>query len=154
MSKTIQDFLADAAQKASVDLTTAFLRIPQDKRNWSPDSKARTASDLVAECALLNGYTAVMIATHQLADGAMENYPREKTDLIAQGWEQIQAQLQANTAKIAAAIRAVSDDDIDVVTAMPWGSMTVAQMMSFPHWNMTYHEGQINYIASILGCLE
>ncbi len=21
-------------------------------------------------------------------------------------------------------------------------------------WNMTYHEGQINYIAPILGCLE
>jgi hypothetical protein len=31
--------------------------------------------------------------------------------------------------------------------------MTPAQMITYPHWNMTYHEGQINYIASILGCL-
>ncbi len=42
---------------------------------------------------------------------------------------------------------------MDAVIPMPWGPMTVAQMITSPHWNMTYHEGQINYIASILGCL-
>ncbi len=31
--------------------------------------------------------------------------------------------------------------------------MTVAQIASYPYWNMCYHEGQINYIASMLGCL-
>lgn len=154
MPKTIQDFLADATQKASADLTTAFLRIPEDKRNWSPDSKARTALDQFAECVLLNGHTAEVIVTHQMAAGSVDNHSQEKTAVMAQDWAQIYAQFQANTSKVVAAIRAVSEDDMDAVIPMPWGSMTIAQMITYPHWNMTYHEGQINYIASILGCLE
>ena len=37
---------------------------------------------------------------------------------------------------------------------MPWGPMTIGRMITYPQWNMTYHEGQINYLASLLGCLE
>lgn len=154
MPKTIQGFLADAAQKASVDLTTAFLRLPEEKRNWRPDEKARTALDQFAECVLLNGYTAETISTRQMAVGSMENYPREKTEVMAQDWEQIHARFQSNTAKVVAAIRAVSEEDMEAAVSMPWGPMTVAQIITYPHWNMTYHEGQINYLASILGCLE
>jgi hypothetical protein len=154
MPKSVQAFLADAAQKASVDLTTAFLRIPEGKRNWSPDSKARTALDQFAECVLLNGYTAETITTHQMAVGRMQNYPGEKTEVMAQNWEQIHAQFQSNTSKVVAAVRAVSEEDMSVEVLMPWGSMTIAQIITYPHWNMTYHEGQINYIASLLGCLE
>jgi hypothetical protein len=36
---------------------------------------------------------------------------------------------------------------------MPWGPMTVSQILGYPFWNMCYHEGQINYIASMLGTL-
>ena len=32
--------------------------------------------------------------------------------------------------------------------------MTLAQVIAYPHWNMSYHEGQINYIASMLGLLK
>ncbi len=154
MPQTIQDFLADATQKASADLTTSFLRIPEEKRDWSPDTKARTALDQFAECVLLNGYTAETITTQQMAAGRMENFTREKAEVMAKDWKQIQAQFQVNTAQIVAAIRAVSEEDMSAVISMPWGPMTVAEMIAYPHWNMTYHEGQINYIASILGCLE
>ena len=151
MPTTVQEFLADATLKASKDLTTAFLRIPEDKRDWSPDGKARTALDQYAECALLNGYTAETIETQQMAAGSMENFPREKTELKAQDWEQIQALFQANTEKIVSAIRAVTEADMGVEIPMPWGPMTVARMITYPQWNMTYHEGQINYVASLLG---
>lgn len=151
MPTTVQDFLADATAKAAKDLTTAFLRLPEGKRDWSPDGKARTALDQYAECALLNGYTAETIRTRQMAAGSMENFPREKTELKAQDWEQIHALFQANSAKIVSAIRAVTEEDMGVEIPMPWGPMTVARMITYPQWNMTYHEGQINYVASLLG---
>jgi len=28
--------------------------------------------------------------------------------------------------------------------------MALAEVVARPHWNMTYHEGQINYIAALL----
>ena len=153
MPTTIQDFVADATLKASKDLTTAFLRIPEDKRDWSPDGKARTALDQYAECALLNGYTAVTLATRQMAAGSMENFSREMTKLKAQDWEQTYALFQANTAQVLTAIRAISEEGMGVEMPMPWGPMTAGQIMAYSQWNMTYHEGQINYLASLLGCL-
>ena len=45
MSNTLQEFLATATQKAADDLDAAFLRLPEEKRAWSPDGKARTALD-------------------------------------------------------------------------------------------------------------
>ena len=154
MPTTVQEFVADATLKASKDLTTAFLRIPEDKREWSPDGKARTALDQFAECALLNGYSAETLQTRQITPSRMENFPQEKDALKAQGWERVRARLEENTAKVADAIRAVTEEGLGAEVATPWRPMTVQEILAYPQWNMTYHEGQINYLASLLGCLE
>ena len=154
MPITVQDFVADATLKASKDLTTAFLRIPEDKRDWSPDGKARTALDQYAECALLCGDTAETIQSGLMAASQLENFFHAKDELKAQDWERIHALLGGNAAKAADVIRAVTEEGLNVVITTPWRPMTVAQMITYPHWNMTYHEGQINYVASLLGCLE
>ena len=36
MPHTLQDYLVLATQKASADLAAAMLRLPGDKRGWSP----------------------------------------------------------------------------------------------------------------------
>jgi hypothetical protein len=154
MANTLQDFLGIATQKTADELVTAFLRLPEDRRDWSPEDKARTALDLVAECALLNGYTADLIRTRVWADGNFDRYTREKADIIAQGWEPISALLKENTQKMIAAIREVPDDALGIEIAMPWGKQPLTEIMSYSYWNMTYHQGQINYIASMLGCLD
>jgi len=48
MSNTLHDFLSTATQKAADDLGAAYLRIPEDKRGWSPEGKARTALEAMA----------------------------------------------------------------------------------------------------------
>ena len=152
MPQTVQEYLAGAAQKAAADLSKAYLNIPDEKRDWSPSEHARTALDMYAECVLLNSYTADTI-TNQAMTGSMESFLQDKAEVKALPWEQMHAQFEASVAKIMAAIGGVVEADMDVVIAMPWGPMTPAQLITYPHWNMTYHEGQINYIASILGCL-
>ncbi len=79
---------------------------------------------------------------------------RAKDATLAQNWESLRALLQTNTDRVIAAIRAVPGDALNDEVAMPWGTQTMAQIIAYPYWNMTYHEGQINYIASLLGCLE
>jgi len=153
MAGSLQGFLKRATQKAAEDLTAAVLRVPEDKRNWSPMDQARTALDQAAECAILNGSTADLITTRVWRLGSdFSTFLKEKAEL-AQDWGAIQDLLQQNTARVIDVILAVPEEDLAQTVDMPWGPMTLDQIISYPYWNMCYHEGQINYIASMLGCL-
>lgn len=99
-------------------------------------------------------YTADLIETRKWPTGGFDEYLRTKDAALAQNWESLRALLQANTDRVIAAIRAVPGDALNDEVAMLWGTQTMAQIIAYPYWNMTYHEGQINYIASLLGCLE
>jgi uncharacterized damage-inducible protein DinB len=150
MSKHLQEFLGRTARKAAADLEAALLRLPDDKRDWSPMGGARTARDMVAECALLNGGTIQMIQTRAfIADFDMTVFSRAKREL-AQDENALLSLLHENTEKVAVVIERVDENDLNVEVPMPWGPMTLAQVMAYPYWNMSYHEGQINYIASLI----
>lgn len=154
MPNALNEFLATATQKAADDLMAAYTRLPEDKREWRPDSKARPAVDLVAECALINGYSADFIQTRQWSNNNMAQFESDKAALIALDTEALGARLQENTARVIEAIRAVHEGDFSIQLAMPWGAQPMDEIMAYCYWNMSYHQGQINYIASILGCLE
>lgn len=153
MPNTLQDFLAVATQKAADDLKAALLRLPEDKRDWCPMAKARTALDQVAECALLNGGTVDLIRDRIWPkDFDFAAFEQSKVDLT-RNEAALLSLLEQNTAKVIAAMHTVPDDELGSEIQMPWGSMPLAQLLAYPYWNMSYHEGQINYIASMVGCL-
>ena len=153
MPGTLQEYLAKATPEIAKELEDAFLRIPEDKRGWSPMGTARTALDLIAECAILNDISD-MVATHKFPeDFDFAKFGRAKAEL-AKDWNALRAQLHKSTSRAVDAIRTVPDGDLGIEIPMPWGPVTVAQMISYPYWNMSYHTGQLNYLASMLGCLE
>ena len=80
----------------------------------------------------------------------METFVQAKASLVADGWEACNNLLEENTSKVISAIGDVPDDSLSVAIPMPWGSQTVAEIVAYPFWNMTYHLGQINYIGSML----
>ena len=152
---SLRSFLAEAAVNAAASLEAALLRLPEDRRNWSPGGDARTAADLVAECALLNLSTATLIRTRRFPDDFdMAAYEREKAALAASDTAALLALLHENAKTVAEAIRSAPAEDLDVEIPMPWGPVTLAGLIAYPYWNMSYHEGQINYVASIIGCLK
>lgn len=153
MPHTLQDFLVTATQKAAGDLAAALLRLPEDQRNVSPMGQARTPLDLVAECAVLNGTTADMIDTRQFPTDFDPAAFEQKKVGLSQDWEALRSLLEVNTERAITAIRTIHDEDLASEIAMPWGAVTLAQLAAYPYWNMSYHEGQINYVASMLGCL-
>ncbi len=151
MSGHLQKFLVTATQKASADLITAVGNLPEGKSSWSPFDKGRSAVDQVAECAILNGLSADLIAKRAFpADFTMEAFVSAKAELAAGDWESLKSLLAANTALVVASIEAVPDEDLELIIAMPWGERTLAEIMSYCYWNMSYHEGQTNYIASLI----
>lgn len=154
MSNILSTFFATATQKAVADLVTALERLPAEKRSWSPESTSRSALDMVAECAILNGATAHVISQRAFpAEFDFAAYQNDKGEL-AQDETRTRELLQENTAKVIAALQAVPEADLSQEVPMPWGPMKLEQIIAYPYWNMSYHEGQINYIASMLGCLS
>ncbi len=77
------------------------------------------------------------------ANYAHIQYRQQITDLCSD-WPTLQKLLHENAAKVAHVIRSVSDNDL----------AAQSDSINYPYWNMTYHIGQINYIASMLGCLD
>lgn len=154
MAKELQEFLATATEKAAKDLQTAVLRLPEEKRGWSAAETARTALDQAAECAILGPAMIDIISQRRWTmDSDYAAYQQRKAAL-AGDWDEIRRRLDEDIPRVAAAIRSVADEDLNVTVDTPFGAMTLARIMSYPFWNMSYHEGQINYIASILGCLN
>ncbi len=153
MQNTTQNFLATTTQKAAADLMEAFLALPEEKRNWSPVEGARTALNLVAECALINGYTAELIQDHRWPlDDSGSDLQQKMNELMAKGWDAMAALLKDNTERLAAALRAVPDEALETEITIQWGKLPLIGYMAYPNWNLAYHLGQINYITSMLGC--
>lgn len=151
MAGPLQEYLAGAAERAAADLETALLGLPEDRRGWSPMGGARTALDMVAECAVLHATIAGILRDHAFpADFDMAAYQKAKDDLARDG-AVLLAALRDATAAAAAAIRAVPDADLPIEFASPFGPMTVSQVIAYPFWNACYHEGQINYLSAMLG---
>lgn len=152
MPSTLQEFLANATQTGADDIVAGFLRLPEEKRAWTPADTARSAVDQIAECALNNGYVADLIATGVWSAPARDVYGQQKRELAAGDWESLRALLAANTERLAAVIRAATDDSLDEILTTPYGPDKRSKIMAYPWWNMSYHVGQINYLATILGC--
>lgn len=153
MLNSPQEWLADATQKAYDELVVAFLRLPEDKRDWKPCDKARSAIDQIAECAIRNGYSAELIQARQWPNVTSDDYSKQKAEALAGEWESLNALFQENTHKAISAIGTVPAEALLQEIELPWTTQALQEAMAFPYWNMTYHQGQINYIASMLGCL-
>lgn len=151
MPGTLQQYLAEMAGKAAEDLIAALDRLPAEKRQWKPSEKSRSAMNQFAECAILNGSTAKLIRDRSWdTQGSMDDYfdtlSKMEGDEAA-----VRALMQENLPKIKDAILSVPDEDLSKEVQMPWGPMTLKQIVGYPFWNMCYHEGQINYIAMMSG---
>lgn len=153
MPGSLQTFLAAATTKAAADLEAALMRLPDDKRAWSPMGDARTALNMVAECAILNGSSVEMITTGVFpSDFDFAAFAEHKVRL-SEDWPALQTMLHENAQKMVDVIGTVEDDQLSRVFQLPWAEVTMQTVLAYPYWNMSYHEGQINYIASMLGCL-
>ena len=124
-----------------------------DRITWRPLDKGRSALNQVVECGAINLLGAQLLEKQAVPpfDPAMfertyaENDTPEKAfALLAQG-----------TDALVKAIEAFPEEKWEEKVTLPFGGgmeMSFAEVALLNYWNMTYHEGQVNYIQTL--CAE
>ncbi len=126
-----------------------------DRLTWAPDAgqggTGRSTYDQVAECVGVN-FGAAAILRGEAPPTQGETDPAAA--LFASS-EAAQEQLKASAAALGAAIRGLSDADLDRRFDHPYLGQVRGRILStLPGFNMIYHVGQINYIQTLYGDTE
>ena len=150
---TVQQQAARMTRQAWESLMRTAEFVPDDKRNWIPQGKARTFHDFLAECVIIADWSAHFLETGQFPPFDPEAYNRSRAELDT--LEKIKAAGQPAVERCCAAAEAVPDEKLEESHELPWGmTMTVADLLFMTYWNITYHWGQVNYIQMLLGDTE
>jgi hypothetical protein len=141
--------LRDATQRAHRLLTNDLKAIAPDQTNASPGGCARTALNIVAECAAVNS----MVAT-VLSGGEYQRPSSEEREAFLNSFDTTEkaiAYLDQETERLLAAIEA-TDESTFGDEMSPFGRpMTRFGVAGLPSWHMMYHDGQLNYIQCLHG---
>jgi uncharacterized damage-inducible protein DinB len=151
---TIQQQVARMTRESWEGLVRTAEFVPQEKRDWVPQGKARTLHDILAECALLPGkWHVLLLGTDELPPPDRDEYERAKAELNT--LDKIKAAGDPAIARLCELIEAVPDERLEETRQMPWGgTMTLADRLFICYWNLTYHCGQVNYLQMLLGDIE
>jgi len=155
---TMQEFIAKGTKDAGDSLFRTVRAMPEDKLNWKPAETSRSALDQLQECAQAVQMFIAMVKDHKAPDFSPELY--EKAKEVRKQWDTVdkcEKVFWENTNAFIAAIRDVRDEDLGIQITIPFGKgwvATLAEVMNFHVWNLTYHVGQINYIQTLYGDMD
>ena len=147
---TIQQQAARMTRQAWEGLLRTAEFMPEDRREWVPQGKARTFHDYMAECVVMADWGRELIETGEFGAFDPEAYARAKAELNT--LDKIKAAGAPAIERLIAAIEAFPDARLEETKQMPWGfTQTYADMLFNAYWNMVYHWGQVNYVQMMLG---
>ncbi len=144
---TIQEYAASAIEKSVEELIAAVKLLPEDQWVWKPLDKGRTALDQLAECAATNALTAKVVKAVFWQESMMPDYWQTITDVDTGNAITV---LREATASLVEAIQTTTDANLTVEIKLHHETVPLAQLFLMPLWNMSYHEGQITYIETLL----
>lgn len=153
-----QDQLVKMTQKAVDDVCRAALAVPGDRADWSPGSEARSVLSQMREIATAANFFLPMIRDGRLPEFD-EHALREARKLRESFASVVECSEAArnSTADLCQAIVAFPDARLEEEVTVPFGggmTITMADFLELPRWNMIYHLGQINQIQLLLGDRE
>lgn len=148
---TAQELLIHLTQKRVDALFEAARNIPADKLNWKPTENSRSALDQVQEVATAlarfnpaSGQRKIDFDPKMFAEWVEE---RQKiTDL-----DELEKICRDQTAGLLEGIKNTKNEEFEDKYELPFpGEFRLADILSYHLWNCGYHEGQINYIGTLL----
>lgn len=149
---SLQDFIADQTGKALDGLFKQARFLPADKLEWEPMDQARSALDILQECAVLPKFYVQVLETGKVPEFLpefLEAYNKSRAELDT--LDKAEAACRENTAALLVAIRSVPDAKLADPLQLPWGVWSTAEVLNLHYWNMVYHTGQLCYSQSMLG---
>lgn len=155
---SFKEELIQMTDKAGQEFLLNVRAMPADKLTWKPLDTGRSALDLLQEVAQSASYVIPILETRQVPDFNPEMF----TVLMAerQTWDTIEKceeVMRANHARLFEIIRNFPDEDLQQTVHLPFAGgfdQTMAEIMSYQYWNLSYHLGQVCYIQTLYGDME
>jgi len=125
--------------------------IPEEKFAFCPMGCAKTVEGILKEVAGTNARIAASLRGEDPASSA--SYLQfEKRVGEASGLDVLGRLVIESGDLVCRAIDGIPEADLDKPVKMPWGAMFPASAAIFlPASHMSYHDGQVNYIQTLLG---
>ncbi len=152
------DQLVKQTQKAVDDVCRSAAAVPLDKGDWSLGGAARSTLSQMQEIATQAKWFLPIIRERKVPE--FDRHAIEEAKRLRESFDSIEKCSEAARESIVELCQAISDfpeDRLDEEITLPFGggvTMTMADVLALPHWNMVYHLGQINQIQLVLGDRE
>lgn len=126
-------------------------QVPEEKLDWSPGEGSRSALDQLQECA-----TAVETFWPSYSERKMvwsedmfDKWLAERSQLKTM--TELEAVCRTQTRKLLDFVKGLSEEQLDEKVELPFpGDFTLADVIVYHQWNMSYHEGQIMYLLNLI----
>lgn len=147
----VVEFLIHQTESQIDKIYAAARAIPADKLDWEASSESRSV-----RCQLQEVATAIDQFWSMYADRKLIWSPETTAQWLADRkslveLDDLEASTRAQFAKLAELARTLSDEDLLAIIESPMPTpWTMADILTYPLWNMAYHEGQINFIGNLL----
>ncbi|MES2463748.1 MAG: hypothetical protein V4671_24530 [Armatimonadota bacterium] len=125
--------------------------VPADQQNVSPGGCARPPLNVVAECAMVNGFIADFLTTNEVP-ARPDAETRDRFLASFDTEEKTLTYFEEQAEKLYAAFQTLETETLgettDALFGRPMTRLAVAEM---PAMHMSYHDGQLNYVHSLCG---
>lgn len=130
------------------------LHVPADKAGWKPDSKTKSAKEILEHIAAANSGFAMII---QGQSSGLKLNKADRKDIAIQTKdlkEAIQA-VKTSGDKLSQAIGSLNDAQLREKRTMPWGEeWEMPRLLVTASTHLSYHWGQLAYLQTMWGDLE
>lgn len=139
-----------AVQKYASELAREADAIPPDRHHWIAGGVARTPVQIVAHCATMCRFFAAVVTGDPLPYRG-----QEEQDAAINACSTMAAAIQMldeSARMLVSAYVSLPDSRFDELMVMPWGErVPVPVGLLSPAFHMSYHQGQLCYIQTLLG---
>ena len=146
----VPEYMAIQIERTADSLAYFIGTTHEDKLQWQPQTEGsaptRSVLEQVAECVVVNR----MIAAG-LRGEVMPAPTGGVPALVLTNASEAQEQLRASGAELAAAVRSLTEADLEKMYQHPRGQFMGANLIMMPLRNMAYHAGQVNLIQMLAG---
>lgn len=153
-----QDQIIRLTQQQAESFIKNIRAIPEDKLNWSVEGAGRTPMDMLQEIAQAPGFAIPMLTNKACPPFDPESWGKAME--ARKAWvtvDQCEAIMNENLEKLYAVIKDYPDADLPFEIDLPFVEglrQSMADIMAYPYWNLSYHLGQICFVQILYGDKE
>lgn len=152
---TYQEFIIEETQHAFEEAFKDAAKVPEDKLDWKPLDTGRSVLDQARELAKCPDWAIELCGDGPAPDHSEEAMAKAKAEQAE--WKTVDdCRREFNKRAVAyyEFVKNFPSDKLEKTMFLPYDGgreFSFKEMLSYPLWNATYHQGQINYIQTLYG---